>query len=85
VTNLGYNDLIIRNKWIKEHGAMPVPTTQEVWFIRGHCRYPGAAEIIPWPEEPSQDLESLDSDDNTLVTSGEAELPSEIEYIDDII
>jgi hypothetical protein len=85
VTNLGHNDLIIRNKWIKEHGAVPVPTTQEVWFIRGHCRHPGAAEIIPWPKEPLQDSESLDSDNDTLVTSGEAELPSEIEYIDDII
>ena len=85
MTDLGHNDLIIGNKWIKEHGAIPVPTTQEVWFIRGHCCYPGAAEIIPWPEEPSQDSESLDSDDDTSVTSGETELPSEIEYIDDII
>jgi hypothetical protein len=85
VTDLGYNDLIIRNKWIKEHRAIPVPITQEVWFIRGHCRYLGAVEIIPWPKESSQDSESLDSNDNTLVTSGEAELPSKIKYIDDII
>jgi hypothetical protein len=59
--------------------------TQEVWFIRGHCRYLGAVEIIPWPEEPRQDLESLDSDNNTLVTSSKAEFPSETKYIDDII
>jgi hypothetical protein len=61
---------------------MLVPITQEVWFIRGHCCYLGAAEIIPWPKEPSQDSESLDSDNNTLVTSGKVELPSEIKYID---
>jgi hypothetical protein len=85
VTDLGHNNLIIGNKWMKEHRAIPVPITQEVWFIRGHCRHLGAAEIIPWPEESSQDSESLDSDDDTLVTSGEAELPSKIEYIDDII
>jgi hypothetical protein len=30
-----------------------VPTTQELWFIRGHCRYPGAAPIILWPESSS--------------------------------
>jgi hypothetical protein len=52
VTNLGYNDLIIRNKWIKEHGAILVSITQEVWFIKGHYRYLGVAEIIPWPKEP---------------------------------
>ena len=27
VTNLGHNDIIIRNKWMKEHGAILVPTT----------------------------------------------------------
>jgi hypothetical protein len=64
---------------------MLVPITQEVWFIKGHCRYLGAVEIIPWLEEPRQDLESLDSNNNTLVTSSKAELPSKTKYINDII
>jgi len=52
VTDLGRNDLIIGNKWLKEHGAIPVPITQEIWFIGGHCRHSGAPPIIPLPNEP---------------------------------
>jgi len=74
---------------MREHGAVPVPTTQEVWFIGGHCRHPGAAEIIPWPIGPSHDavpsIETSDDGDDMSVTSDGTELPLETEYIDDII
>jgi len=100
VTNLGHNDLIIGNRWMKEHGAIPVPTTQEVWFIGGHCRHPGAAEVIPWPEGPQKqtlvdlsrqtsdsnsELSSEDSEDDINAKVPETEFPSEIRYVDDII
>jgi hypothetical protein len=42
-----------------------VPTTQEVWFIRGHCRHPGAIEIIPWPIGPSHNaMPSIETSDD---------------------
>jgi hypothetical protein len=66
-----------------------VPTTQEVWFIRGYCRYLGATEIIPWPIGPLYNampsIETLDDGDDMLVTSNKTELPLETKYIDDII
>jgi hypothetical protein len=66
-----------------------VPTTQEVWFIRGHCRHLGATEIIPWPIGPLHNampsIETLNDSDDMLVTSNRTELPLETEYIDDII
>jgi len=66
-----------------------VPTTQEVWFIRGHCRHLGAAEIIPWPIEPLYNtmpsIKTLDNGDDVLVTSNKTELPLETKYIDNII
>jgi hypothetical protein len=66
-----------------------VPTTQEVWFIRGHCRYLGAIEIIPWPIEPLYNampsIKTLDNNNNVLVTSNKTELPLETKYIDKII
>jgi hypothetical protein len=46
VTDLGNNDLIIGNKWLKEHGAISVPVTQEIWFIGDHCRYIGSSPAI---------------------------------------
>jgi hypothetical protein len=47
---------------------MLVPTTQEVWFIKGHYRYLGAIEIIPWPIGPLYNampsIETLDNGDD---------------------
>jgi hypothetical protein len=73
VTDLGKNDVIIGNRWLKQHGAIPVPTTGEIWFIGGYCRHPGAPPIIPWPEPISNDQEtpneSTDSSDSESYTS----------------
>jgi hypothetical protein len=68
---------------------MLVPITQEVWFIRGHYRYLGAIEIIPWPIEPLYNtmpsIKTLDNSNNMLVTSNKTKLPLETKYIDNII
>jgi hypothetical protein len=82
---------------MKEHGAILVPTTQEVWFIGGHCRHPGAAEVVHWPKEPkghllvdssrqaSSDTSSECSESDTDIVTPESAEPSEIKYIDDMI
>jgi hypothetical protein len=66
-----------------------VPITQEVWFIRGHCCYLGAIEIIPWPIGPLYNtmpsIKTLDNGNDMLITSNRTELPIETKYIDDII
>ena len=47
VTDLGGNDLIIGNKWLKRHGAVLVPMENEIWFTGGHCEHDGAPPVIP--------------------------------------
>ena len=71
VTDLGKNDMIIGNKWLKQHGAIPVPSTGELWFIGGHCRHPGAAPVIPFQESTQEPiakyLPHTDSESKTSV------------------
>jgi hypothetical protein len=50
-----------------------MPTTQELWFIEGHCRHPGAAPIILWPksssptqEQAKEDVTSTNADQQEL-------------------
>ena len=53
VTDLGKNDMIIGNKWMADHGAIPVPTLQDVWFTGGHYRHEGAPPPLAPPRKPS--------------------------------
>ena len=70
VTDLGKNDMIIGNKWMTDHGAIPVPTLQDVWFIGGHCRHEGAPpplapprklSILPRPQHHVKETDDSDS------------------------
>jgi hypothetical protein len=74
VTNLGSNEMILGNKWMKEHGAIPVPATGELWFIGGHCRHPGAAPVIPLSEHrlPDTDPRSVVSSHSAPDTNSES-------------
>jgi hypothetical protein len=47
ITNLGKPKVIIGKNWMKTHGYIPNPITEELWFIGGHYTHEGAPLIIP--------------------------------------
>ena len=68
VTDLGRNDLIIGNKWLKEHGAIVVPSSGDIWFIGDYCHHPGAPPALT-------ELPSLPIDSITVERSADVDLP----------
>ena len=93
VTDLGKNDMIIGNKWMADHGAIPVPKLQDVWFIGGHCRHEGAPPPLAPPRKPSiisrpqqhiketGDSDSLDKSPDLQNNTEQEKQPPKIEIV----